>query len=175
MLIDLSGILAREGEQKTFSIYPEGDNFSCQLGSYAYAEKNPVELTITHTENQVVTLEGQGEISIWIPCGRCLEPVKVPFTISIDAEADIKSGTFREGGETDDDSCISGRQLDTEQLLHNEILIQWPIRVLCKEDCKGICSCCGKNLNKGTCDCDTAELDPRMAVISDIFKNFKEV
>lgn len=59
--------------------------------------------------------------------------------------------------------------------LHNEVLINWPMRVLCKEDCKGICSRCGANLNQGSCDCDTADLDPRMAVISDIFKNFKEV
>ena len=39
MLIDLSGILAREGEQKTFSISPEGEYFSCQQGDFAYAEK----------------------------------------------------------------------------------------------------------------------------------------
>ena len=49
MLIDLSGILAREGEQKTFSISPEGEYFSCQLGDFAYAEKGPVTLTVTHT------------------------------------------------------------------------------------------------------------------------------
>ena len=148
MLIDLSGILAREGEQKTFSISPEGEYFSCQLGDFAYAEKGPVTLTVTHTGKQAVTLEGEG---------------------------DARPDSCKEGGETDEDCCIHDKQLDTEQLLHNEILIQWPMRVLCKEDCKGICSRCGKNLNKGTCDCDTAELDPRMAVISDIFKNFKEV
>lgn len=175
MLIDLSGILAREGEQKTFSISPEGEYFSCQLGDFAYAEKGSVTLTVTHTGKQAVTLEGEGKVSIWIPCARCLEPVEVSFAISIDEEADARPDSCKEGGETDEDCCIHDKQLDTEQLLHNEILIQWPMRVLCKEDCKGICSRCGKNLNKGTCDCDTAELDPRMAVISDIFKNFKEV
>ncbi|HAJ39913.1 MAG TPA: DNA-binding protein, partial [Lachnospiraceae bacterium] len=44
-----------------------------------------------------------------------------------------------------------------------------------KEDCKGICSICGKNLNHGTCDCDHTDLDPRMAQIRDIFNKFKEV
>ena len=75
----------------------------------------------------------------------------------------------------DESSFIQNKELDTDKLLHNEILINWPMRVLCKEDCKGICSRCGANLNQGSCDCDTADLDPRMAVISDIFKNFKEV
>ncbi len=40
-------------------------------------------------------------------------------------------------------------------------------------DCKGICRKCGKNLNDGPCGCDTVELDPRMAVIAEIFKNSK--
>ena len=43
------------------------------------------------------------------------------------------------------------------------------------EDCKGICSVCGQNLNEGTCDCEDTGLDPRMSVIRDVFKNFKEV
>ena len=75
----------------------------------------------------------------------------------------------------DESSFIQNKELDTDKLLHNEVLINWPMRVLCKEDCKGICSRCGANLNQGSCVCDTADLDPRMAVISDIFKNFKEV
>ena len=44
-----------------------------------------------------------------------------------------------------------------------------------KDDCKGICSRCGANLNIQTCDCDTTGLDPRMAAIKDIFSKFKEV
>ena len=56
-----------------------------------------------------------------------------------------------------------------------EIILNLPTRVLCKEDCKGICNRCGANLNFETCDCDTRSLDPRMAVIQDIFKQFKEV
>ena len=61
------------------------------------------------------------------------------------------------------------------ELVYSEILVNWPLRVLCKEDCKGICSICGKNLNHGTCDCDHTDLDPRMAQIRDIFNKFKEV
>ncbi len=61
-----------------------------------------------------------------------------------------------------------------EQLICNELLAQWPMRVLCKEDCKGLCSRCGADLNVSPCDCDRTSLDPRMAAISDIFSRFKE-
>ena len=70
---------------------------------------------------------------------------------------------------------IDGYSLDVEQLVYNELLVGWPTKILCSEDCKGICNVCGQNLNKGTCNCEDTGLDPRMSVIRDVFKNFKEV
>ena len=175
MLIDLSKILTHEGMQQNVEMIPEGDKFSCKLGEFSYAEKFPVMLSIVHTNDQVLKITGEGRVSIWIPFSRCLEPVLHTFSIQIEEEADMKLTDQERIEALDESSFIQDKVLDTEKLLHNEILIRWPMRVLCKEDCKGICSRCGANLNQGSCDCDTADLDPRMAVISDIFKNFKEV
>lgn len=175
MLIDLSKILTHEGKKQTVELELAGEKFSCRLGTFSYAEKHPVSLTILHKENQLLKIEGTGEVSVWIPCSRCLEPVKVDFDIDIDEEVDMKLSDQERIEALDESNYIHGRELDTDELLHNEILIKWPMQVLCKEDCKGICSRCGANLNRGVCDCEAADLDPRMAVISDIFKNFKEV
>ena len=65
--------------------------------------------------------------------------------------------------------------MDTDRLVYDEILIGFPMKVLCREDCRGICAVCGANLNEGECGCDRTVPDPRMAVIRDIFNNFKEV
>jgi uncharacterized protein len=65
--------------------------------------------------------------------------------------------------------------LDVDCLVVNEILVNWPTKVLCKEDCKGICPVCGKNRNLYDCGCDTVVLDPRMQQFQDVFKDFKEV
>ena len=75
----------------------------------------------------------------------------------------------------DEGDCIQNKKLDVDALMHNEILTDWPMQVLCSEDCKGICPSCGANRNRTSCDCDTAVLDPRMAAIRDIFSKFKEV
>ena len=147
MLIDLSKLLTHEGKQQQVEILPSGDTFSCELGEFSYGENEPVLLTIKHKENQILN----------------------------DEEIDMKLSEEERIEALDESSFIQNKELDTDKLLHNEVLINWPMRVLCKEDCKGICSRCGANLNQGSCDCDTADLDPRMAVISDIFKNFKEV
>ena len=70
---------------------------------------------------------------------------------------------------------VQGYRLDTDLLLDNEILILWPMKVLCHESCKGICPVCGRNRNDGDCGCDTFVPDPRMAKLRDILNANKEV
>ena len=68
-----------------------------------------------------------------------------------------------------DEDYIEGYSLNVDQLVHDEALLVWPERVLCRKDCKGLCSTCGQNLNHGSCSCRPTDLDPRMAKILDIF------
>ena len=75
----------------------------------------------------------------------------------------------------DETNFIIGYNLDVDTLINDEILIGFPMKLLCSEDCKGLCKNCGTNLNEKSCDCDTTVYDPRMSVIRDIFNNFKEV
>ena len=66
-------------------------------------------------------------------------------------------------------------RLNVENLIFNEILMNWPMKVLCKADCKGICKMCGKDLNLGECGCDTFVPSPGLAGIKEIFNANKEV
>ena len=53
--------------------------------------------------------------------------------------------------------------------------MSWPSRVLCKEDCRGLCIRCGRNLNEGPCSCEEEAADPRMARIREIFASMNEI
>ena len=75
----------------------------------------------------------------------------------------------------DDQEYMEGYQLNVETFVYDEILLNWPMKILCRPDCKGVCPVCGKNLNDGECGCDTFVPDPRMAAIQDIFNANKEV
>ena len=108
-----------------------------------------------------------------IPCDRCLEPVQEVIELDFFKNVDLAADDQED--DLDEKNYIDGYNLDVEKLLYNEILIGWPMKILCSEDCKGICNTCGQNLNLGTCDCEDTSLDPRMSVIRDVFKNFKEV
>ena len=132
-------------------------------------------IVVKHVKQRELTIEGEADICLEIPCDRCLELVEVPFKLKFVKNVDLQESGEMESDELDEKNYIDGYNLDVDKLLYNEILIGWPMKILCSEDCKGICNTCGQNLNKGSCDCEDTSLDPRMSVIRDVFKNFKEV
>jgi uncharacterized protein len=142
---------------------------------YPFAGKFFTDLTLTHLGERKVKVEGEAKLSLLIPCNRCLEAVETWFELKISQDLDFKQDTDDRIKELDEKNYINGYNLDVDLLVYNEILIDFPMKVLCEEDCKGICKVCGTNLNKSSCNCDIAVSDPRMSVIRDIFSNFKEV
>ena len=68
-----------------------------------------------------------------------------------------------------------GTKFDSQMFIYNEILVNLPMKVLCRTDCKGICNRCGVNLNVSTCKCQDAEPGTGMSKILDVFNQFKEV
>ena len=175
MQIHLSDISSSEGKSQHYSVAFEMDTITFQQGTFPVLAKEPVELTITNTGDRVLELEGSGLVTVGIPCDRCLEDVEVKVTLDFKHKIDTESDAYDQSEDLDENNYIDGYSLDVEQLVCNELLVGWPTKILCSEDCKGICNVCGQNLNKGTCNCEDTGLDPRMSVIRDVFKNFKEV
>ena len=175
MLINLSELFPVEGKSKTYTLELEMTQFHASDGVYEVVEKHPVTLVITNQGDKVLTVTGEADVCLEMPCSRCLEPVKVPFHLEIDQKVDMKQTDEEMGADLDEQFYINGYNLDVDQLVGNELTLNLPMRVLCSDNCKGICNRCGTNLNRGTCDCDNRSLDPRMSVIQDIFKQLKEV
>ncbi|MGI6011765.1 MAG: YceD family protein [Ruminococcus sp.] len=175
MRIDLTDILNHEGRKEDYSVPLELETIKTKRESFPVLEKTPVNVEVVHTGDQVVEIAVQSEAAVGIPCARCLETVKVPFRIQNKFKADMKLSEQEREELSEESGCITEKLLDVDRLVHNEILTDWPIQVLCREDCKGICPKCGANRNQTSCGCDTAVPDPRMAAISDIFSKFKEV
>ena len=175
MLINLSELFSVEGKAKTYTCDLEMDCFHSPAGDYEVVDKSPVVLEIVNEGNRVFAMRGEGEVVLRIPCSRCLEPVEVPIHVEIEDKIDLKLSDEERARELNEQFYVSGYNLDVDRLVGNELTLNLPMKVLCREDCKGICNRCGTNLNYGTCDCDTRSLDPRMSVIQDIFKQLKEV
>ncbi len=175
MLINLTDVFTSEGKVKKISTAFEKEFFSCMGNEYPVEDGTEVMLTLTNIGAGEVLIEGNLKAVLEIPCDRCLQSVRVPVTaefthrvISPDQEKDTSS-------EEEEQNFISGYELDVDALVNNEILMNMPVKVLCREDCRGICPVCGRNLNEGECGCDRFVPDPRMAAIKDIFNGNKEV
>jgi len=60
--------------------------------------------------------------------------------------------------------------LDVDGLAAEDISLELPTKVLCRDDCKGLCPKCGKNWNEGSCDCETKEVDPRFLKLRQLLR-----
>lgn len=174
MIINISDILQSVNKETIKEVPLEFTSFESRLGSFPIRTCAPVSLRIANRENKRLLIQGTVDLEAEIPCGRCLEEVLTPVHFDIAKELTIVDGSAVDE-EMEETDYLIGFELDVDKLVYAEILVNWPMKVLCKEDCKGICRICGMNLNKGACDCQRTELDPRMAAIQDIFNKFKEV
>jgi len=175
MFINLSDVLSEHHKTIEKNVPVEMTEFEGSYGQFPIIEKQDLHIVVKHVKQRELLIKGEVSLVLEIPCDRCLEPVKVPFDLDFTKNVDLQETDDVQEDELDEKNYIDGYNLDVDKLLYNEILIGWPMKILCSETCKGICNVCGQNLNKGSCDCEDTSLDPRMSVIRDVFKNFKEV
>lgn len=169
MLLNLSDVLTSEGRQMSTEVLLEMTCFKNGTESFEIIEKSPVAFTFTNIEPEKARVEGTVRLVFRTACDRCL--TEVPTVLELSFERVVVSPEIgTEDEDADDLSFMEGYQLDAETFVYNEIMGNWPAKILCKEDCKGLCRVCGQNLNERECGCDTFVPDPRMAVIQDIFK-----
>jgi len=175
MLINLTDVLTSEGKTEEQQVVIEMTSFSNGLEEYMIVEKSPLDLKISNMSKGKARVEGKAKIVLKMNCDRCLKEVDEVLNLDIFREVFAPDEIAESTDEKSDQTFMEGYQLNVEDLINDEILLSLPMKVLCKEDCKGICRQCGKDLNEGECGCDTFVPDPRMAVIKDIFNANKEV
>ncbi len=154
---------------ESYTVAIDMDSFQSRLGTYSIVEKAPIDLKVTVCGRNKAHIEGGVSLVMAIPCDRCLDLVDRTVEFWIDRDVDFDSENHE-----DDISFAEGYIIDIDKMLYSEILMALPMKNLCSEDCKGFCRKCGINLNRETCGCDTFVPDPRMSVISDIFKKFSK-
>jgi uncharacterized protein len=121
-----------------------------------------------------VTLGLKVQTSIDIQCGRCLEPLIIPvnsefkYTLT-PAPEEAESTEIEVSLDEVNVGYYQEDEMDLEPIVLEQIVLQIPIKPLCREECKGLCPQCGADLNVETCDCRTNAGDLRLAVL----KNFK--
>ena len=103
-------------------------------------------------------------------CDRCLEPTSHVFVLEFERTV-AAEGTLTEEqieDNVDEFVIIEKGKLDIDEQLTEALLLDFPRKILCSEDCPGMCFKCGKLLKYGACGCNTKEIDPRLAVLANL-------
>ena len=166
----------------------ELENLEGGKGNFAHVyqpnELNPVDERVRLTEPAAVTgkirlsgnevfVNGHIETRAQVECDRCLQQVELPvnadFALEYITGSDYESSEAAELTEAEMSvSVFDGEAIDVDEIVKEQILLAVPTRMLCREDCKGICPECGTDRNTGECNCVTDDIDPRWAAL----KNF---
>lgn len=114
----------------------------------------------------IVYLHVDVRFALSLDCDRCAAPYTEPH----DYEIQHVLVTSLNDEKSDELILVDDFSLDLDELLVTDILLELPMKHLCREDCKGLCPKCGKNLNEGPCSCSTKAVDPRWAALLDSFE-----
>ena len=109
-------------------------------------------------------------------CARCLAPVDGVFSLDFERTVTTEGTIDEERLEELEDEYVvlQGHELSVDDALLEELALSFPTRLLCSEDCEGLCPKCGKPKREGDCGCPTKEIDPRLAVLATLFGSDKE-
>ena len=165
MIIDLKKIFVNENSSLPIEYSLDMSNVDF---SGDYPLKKPAEIKGAVT-NKASLVELNADITYVFeaPCDRCGVYTAKKHTLHI--EKSLAPSIEEE--ESDSILLTPDMKLDLSELVYSEVIVSLPMKHLCKEDCKGICFKCGKNLNEGKCDCPQKEIDPRLSALAELLNN----
>ena len=165
MRLDLRDIIHIPGARKEFSC-------SLDLSGYQFYGEHPFDRPV-EISGQVrnmagaLQLTGEAVTTLDARCDRCLKPITVDLRVPVET-------LLAEALESDEDSdeivLLDKGQVDLDAIFSEACVLALDNKHLCREDCKGLCPTCGKDLNEGPCSCGK-ELDPRLAVLAKLLDN----
>ena len=165
MVLDLKQVFANEG----FSLPIEYEmDMSCADYSGEFPLKKPV-LVKGLISNRASMVQLSLEISYVFSgdCHRCGVFTERDYLLNLEKALAVSV----ESEENDTIITVPDMKLDLDEFVFGEVYMSLPMKHLCNEDCKGICSKCGKNLNDGECGCPKKEIDPRLAKLAELLEN----
>ncbi|MEA4973213.1 MAG: DUF177 domain-containing protein [Candidatus Metalachnospira sp.] len=168
MIINISAVLDRREARFSFSFNERFHNDVVCTDEAVFTTPVSLEGEVIKEEN-IYYVEGRGSVGVRMFCSRCLEPVN----LSVDFKLNEKFGN--NAGEDEEIETFSGDSIDLTSAVLRNILAILPMKVVCSDNCRGLCPICGQNLNVKDCGCDTTYVDPRFESLRSLLKFDEEV
>lgn len=129
-----------------------------------------IEGQISNVGGAVLEFSGSIDTRVRMECARCMKPVEVPLHIVVQQRFAKDQASGVESPDQEMDLLpLENDRIDLDETILHEVQLGIPMKVLCKEDCKGLCPICGQDLNEGQCDCQEDNRDPRWEALKGLF------
>lgn len=145
--------------------------FEARLEPEAFKLLTPVKVSLRISKvSSELLINGSFTGSVELQCSRCLKNFIKDLEGGIDVVYHpIEELTGEDKHEVKDEELdmdfYKDNELDLQELVKEQIILSIPMKPLCSETCKGICSQCGTDLNTGICACEKEYIDPRFSVL----------
>ena len=163
MIIKFSDLLAKGSRNKEIKL-----SFEFQPVKFEGEEIKAVSMVDVNgqvnSKDEVLELKAHVKTNLELTCSRCLDTFIYPIDIDIEER-------FTNNPDLEDEGImfVDGDTINITEVIENCIISTLPIKRLCKEDCKGLCSQCGTNKNIKECQCDDFDVDIRLAKLRELF------
>ena len=103
-------------------------------------------------------------------CARCLDPVEGTFKSEVERTVVTEGALTKEQEEENIDEYVIACKgfVNVDEQIEETVLFDFPKKLLCSEDCPGLCPKCGKKLRDGACSCPKKDPDPRWSALADL-------
>lgn len=147
MILSIEKIARRPSEQMPFSALLNQEVLGDVFPNVRLDSAILLEGIAKNIDDGLIELKGHITLNALTPCDRCLEETSTKLNIDFDERF------ARAANEDEDIYPYAQDQLDLSKMIQDNLLLHWPSRVLCSQDCQGLCPVCGQNRNEISCDC----------------------
>ena len=167
MLLRLTKLIDSPGQSASFQT--SLDLSDLDFGGVPLAAE-PVEASgqVKNTAG-VLLLTGELSTTLHCVCDRCAKPFRLPFRLPVNA---VLTASEDAEDESSDEwtFCLTDDCADLDDILTTAFVFGVPAKLLCSEDCQGLCPICGADLNNGPCGCKKP-VDPRLAALAQLLED----
>jgi uncharacterized protein len=162
MIIDISDLLQRKKDTIPFEFSITSE--SIERDDFKLTLKSPLKVSgNAYYDGEIISTKGNIDAVTEAQCSRCLK--SFDYGIHTGFEED-----FSKQGAKEDTYPILNNEIDLYDMVIDVIILSMPLKMLCTEECMGLCPVCGSNLNEKDCGCQKDDSDPRFAVLKGLFK-----
>lgn len=172
MKLDLRDMLAGAVTKLPFDYTLDPPDMSSGASGRLWGVRFPAPLGVTGTvynDAGYIHMDLTLSAKFIAPCARCLADVSDSFSLSLEKTLTTSADAVgMDEDKLDDCFVIENGFLDMDGQLLDLLYMEFPAKMLCRPDCKGLCPTCGKDLNQGPCHCKP-ETDPRLAPLKALY------